>query len=641
MPDGAHVFAAAFAEAVKPKPQETVSQWSDKHRILSAKEASEFGQWRSSRVPFAIAIMDSLSDHDPVPDVVWMASTQVSKTSVGLNWIGETIDNTPAPMLWVLPTTDIGKRLAKSRLAPMIKESPRLAAKVAVEKSRDSSDTLSMKEFAGGFIVIGGANSPSSLAAMPIKKLFLDEIDKYPRNVGKSEDGGGEGDAVDLAEARQTTFWRRKCFKASSPTIKSLSRIAEEYAASSQGRYYVPCPHCHGKQVLLRENLQIPDGHPEKAAFICIHCSALIEHRFKTWMLERGEWIHARPELYNVKRGFHISAWYTPIGLGKSWGQLAARYLEVCKSPERLKVFINTVDGEVFEDPTEKFDWEELKQRAEPYALRTILPGYVMLTAGVDVQKDRIEVSVWAWGRFMRSHIVDAVVFMGDPLLDEVWQRLDEYLQKPIRNQFGLDLRILACAVDSGYLPDRVFAFTRPRRARNVFASRGASQSGKPIISRASKVDFKSGSGGVEKHGAEQWQVGTDTAKHEDFLRLSGDRQLNVPMDRTIRFSDALGDEFFRQFAAEVWDPHKRKFIQVHDRNEELDKRVYALAAAHHPNLRLHLLREHEWAAFESQLQPRSPSLFAADELPESSTPAPPVQTSAPAGRRVRSRGQA
>jgi len=336
----------------------------------------------------------------------------------------------------------------------------------------------------------------------------------------------------------------------------------------------------------------------------------------------------------DAKRGFHISAWYTPIGLGKTWGQLAARYHEVAKNPARLKVFINTVDGEVYEDPNEKFDWEELKSRAEDFPLRTILPGFVMLTAGVDVQKDRIEVSVWAWGRFMRSHIVDVHTITCDPMRNEGWDELDQYLLKPVRNSFGVDLRILACAIDSGYLPDRVFTFTRPRKARNIFASRGASQAGKPILSRPSKVDHKGGSGGIEKHGAEQWQVGTDTAKHEDFLRISTDRKLTVPGERMVRFSKHVADEFFRQLAAEVWDPHKKKWVKTY-KNEELDKRVYALAAAHHPNLRLHVMREHQWAEFEAQLQPRAAGLFGDSELPPATTAAPVI----PTGRRIRSRG--
>lgn len=621
MPDGGSLLLHSFAEAVEPKPKRTVSSWADEFRILSSKEASEFGQWKTSRVPFARDIQDSLSQHDPVPEVVFMASTQVSKTSIGLNWIGETIHLTPSPMLWVLPTIDVAQRLAKSRLTPMIQESAPLRERVGIDRSRDSSNTQTMKEFAGGFLVMGGANSPASLASMPIGKLFLDEIDKYPRDVGRDKDGGGEGDAVDLAEARTTTFWRRKIFKTSSPTIKSLSRIDEEYEKSSQGEYWVPCPHCKTKQVLRRENLHIPENQPLLAQFKCLGCEELIGHHHKTWMLENGEWRHRYPERYNLKRGFHISAWYTPIGLGRSWGELALRYEEVKKNPQRLKVFINTVDGICYSDPNEKLDWEELKARAEDFALGSVLPGYLFLTCGVDLQKDRLEYLVKAWGRGMKSHIVDEGIFEGDPMRDEVWLKLDTYLRRPFRNEFGIDFQIRACAVDSGYLPDRVFAFTQPRKGRNIFAVRGSSHSGKAILSRPSKVDLKRNSGAVEKRGADQWQVGVTAAKHEDFARLSADRKIPVGQERAVRFPRELADEFFRQLAAEVWDPHKGKWVKVYERNEKLDCSNYALAAAHHPNLKLHRLRDPDWDKYEKMLQPER-DLFSATGEPAPVAPA-------------------
>lgn len=604
MLDGAALFLESFAAAVKPKPVESLSDWSDKFRRLSPKEASEHGPWRTARVPFARAIMDSLDPSDPVQEVVYQASTQVVKTSIGLNWIGKTIHRDPAPFMWVLPTIDVGQRLAKTRLAPMIQESIVLRQRVSADRTRDSSNTTLMKEFPSGFLIIAGANSPASLASMPIAKLFLDEIDKYPRDVGRDKDGGGEGDAVDLAEARTSTFWKRKIFKCSSPTIKSLSRIDQEYEASSQGRYYVPCPHCLEKQVLVRENLFYPEGKPELAKFKCVGCEELIDEHHKTWMLEQGEWRHAYPERYNIKRGFHISAWYTPIGLGHTWARLAARYEEVKRNPTRLKVFVNTVDGICYEDPNERLDWEELKARAENFAIGTVLPGYVFLTCGVDVQKDRLEFMVRAWGKGMRSQVVDQGIFTGDPMRDEIWQKLDEYLQRPFRNEFGVDLKIRATAIDSGYLPDRVYAFTRTRKGRNVFAIKGMPGAGRAILGRPNKVDVKRSSGAVEKRGAEVWLVGVDAAKHEEFARLAWDRKVELAADRMVRFSNELSDEFFRQLCAEIWDPHKRKWVSVYERNEMLDCNNYALAAAHHPNLRLQRLRDPQWDRFIEMLQP-------------------------------------
>jgi phage terminase large subunit GpA-like protein len=615
------LLLAAFAAAVEPRPQLSVSEWADENRVLSTKAASEAGRWRTDRIPFLREIQDCLSTHSPVREVVFMKSTQVGGTEIGLNWAGYVISHAPGPMLAVLPTVEVGTRWAKQRLSPMIADAPVLSAKIAPAASRDGSNTTLMKEYPDGILIIGGANSAASLSSMPIKYLLLDEVDRFPLEVEE------EGDPVDLAEARQTTFPRRKVFKVSSPTIESLSRINKDWQRSDQREYFVPCPHCGEMQVLELTHLVYPDGAPELAQFACIGCGALIEESCKGWMLERGEWRQAHPG--REIAGFHISAWYTPPGLGKTWGQHALRYEEVKHDPARLKVFTNTVEGRCYEDPNEKLDWEELKARGESTKLRDVPVGILLLTAGCDVQKDRIEYQVVGWGRGERSAVIDDGYFPGDPTRPEVWQRLDEYLGSAFRNRYGVDLRLRSVAIDSGYLPDEVLQFTRVRKHRGIFAIKGASVTGKPVIGRPSKVDFKR-SGQVFKGGAEQWQVGVDTAKHRLFARLAGDRKIADPEARMVRFSQELPDEWFRQLSAEVFDPHKRRWVKVYERNEALDKMVYAMAAAMHPNVRVHLVRAPQWEQLEAVLEPKVRDLLAAAEqspAAEASAQEPPADS--------------
>lgn len=605
-------------------------QWADRERYLSSRSSPEPGKWRTGRVPFAREIMEELSPQSRAEEVIFVASTQVVKTEIGINFIGHSVCEDPCPILAIYPTLETGNRWVRQRLNPTIAESPTLRDRFPPERSRDASNTNSLKEFPGGILIIGGANSAASLASMPIKKLMADEVDRYPRNVGKDEEGGGEGDPLDLAEARTTAFGRRsKKYKASSPTIMSLSRIWKDWLRSSQAEYHVPCPDCRELQVLRRDNLKYSEGHTEEARFACIHCGVLIEERHKGWMLDEANgarWIHKYPERATV-RGYHLSAWYSPLGLGKTWPQLALMYEERKGDPERLKVFINTVDALCYEDPNEKLDWEEIKGRAEPFELRTVPRGYVLLTCGVDLQKDRLEYLVMAWGRGMRRCVIDAGVIPCDPMRQEWHAELDSLLETRFRNEYGQDLKIRAVAVDSGYLPDEVFKYTRTRRARGVFAVRGASQAGKPILQRPSKVDFKN-NGVVHKHGAEQWQVGTDTAKHALFALAGGDKKAMQegdadPRARMLRFSSGLGDEYFRQFCAEVWDPHKRKWVKVHTRNEGLDITVYATAAGYHPALYggVHKIKDPVWEQLEELLEPKEGSLFA----PQSSSPPPPA----------------
>jgi phage terminase large subunit GpA-like protein len=620
--DGGGLFAGLVAAAIRPRPRMSVWQWADRERFLSSRSSPEPGRWRTTRVPFSREIMEELSPSSPAQEVIFVASTQVVKTEIGINFIGHSVCEDPCPILAVYPTVEVGNRWVRQRLNPTITESPSLRDRFPPERSRDASNTNTLKEYPGGILIMGGANSAASLASMPIKKLMADEVDRYPRNVGKDEEGGGEGDPLDLAEARTSAFGRRaKKYKASSPTIMSLSRIWKDWLRSSQGEYHVPCPDCRELQVLRRENLNYSSGHPEEARFVCIHCSVLIEERRKSWMLDEANgarWIHKFPERALV-RGYHLSAWYSPTGLGKTWPELARMYEDRKNDPERLKVFINTVDALCYEDPNEKLDWEEIKSRADASPLRTIPAGYTLLTAGVDVQKDRLEYLVMAWGRGMRRFVVDVGILPCDPMRQDWHEQLDELLlAAKFRNAYGQDLRIKAVAMDSGYLPDEVFKYTRPRKARGVFAIKGASLSGRPILLRPSKVDFKR-NGVVHKQGAEQWQVGTDTAKHALFALAAGDKERADPEERLLRHSSELPDEYFRQFCAEVWDPHKRRWVKVHTRNEGLDITVYAIAAAYHPHVYggVHKIKDPVWEKLEEILEPKAGSLFGPQPIEE------------------------
>jgi phage terminase large subunit GpA-like protein len=599
-------WTAGWIDGWTPDPLLTVSEWADLHRMLPQKAASEPGPWRTKRTPYLREIMDCCSDHHPAQQIVFMASIQVGKTEVGLNWVGYTIDSTPGPMLAVLPTVEVGERWSKQRLSSMIADSARLRAKIAPARSRDSGNTATVKEFEGGILIIGGSNSAASLSSMPIKKLLLDEVDRFPQELEE------EGDPVDIAEGRTNNFQRRKIVKVSSPTIESLSRINKDWKRSDQRRYYVPCPDCGEKQVLKWDNLQWPEGKPEEARYACEHCGVLIEEHKKTSMLGAGEWRATFPERTDIV-GFHINALYSPLGLGRTWTQHAKRYLEVKNDPVRLKVFVNQVLGECYEDPDERLDWEELKARVEPGALREIASGCLVLTAGVDVQKDRLEVQVCGWGRGEQMWAgIDWHVIPGDPLRTEVWEALEKYLDQPFINTRGVSMRITSMAVDAGYLPDEVLNFTRTKRNRGVFATKGASARGRQIIARPSKVDFNR-RGTVIKQGAELWMVGVDSAKHRFFARLASDRKRGMASERLIHFGEGLPDDYFMQLTAEIYDPNKRAFIKLHGRrNEALDTALLAMVAAMHPRLRVHVAKDHDWERIAATVEPLTNDLFTA-----------------------------
>lgn len=604
--DGAMLVWRGFMEGLRPAPRVTVTEWADKYRRLTTKGAAEPGQWRTSRVPYLKEIMDCLSAVHPARRIVFQKSVQSGGTEAGNNWVGWFIDTQKAPMMVVQPTLDLAELWSKQRLTSMIDEMPRLRARIRPARERDSGNTMRLKEFAGGVLVIAGANSGTGLRSMPVRYLMLDEVDAYPVEIEN------EGDPVKLAEGRTTTFVRHKIFLISTPTTESLSRINREYQASDQRRYFVPCPHCQHMQTLVWENICRPTG--EAAGYACAECGVIIDEYHKKWMLENGEWRAAYPE--RSVAGFHINALYTPIGLGKTWTELVEEFEKAGNDAIKHKAFTNLRLGEVTKDPNEKLDSQELHQRAETRVPRTIPRGCLLLTAGVDVQKDRWAVTTLGWGRGMQCWVIDWFELPGNPTNPEDWDLLETRVLEPMQNSCGVPMRVERVAVDSGYLQDDVLHFTRSRQSRGWFAVKGAKDIGKPIITRASRVDF-TWRGRTIKQGAEQWQVGGFAAKEWLFARLTADRE-RLPEDRLIRFAADLGEVFYEQLTAEVFDQVRRRFVKIRERNEALDTFCYAIAAAWHPLLRAQTWQEPRWAQREAMMQPATRDLFAA----ASATPA-------------------
>lgn len=617
MADGVCAFAGAFYMGLAPPPRLRVGDWADQQRRLPTKGSGEPGPWRTSRAPYTREIMDCLSQDHPARRIVFIKSAQVGATEVILNWIGWFIATQRAPMMIVQPTIEVAERFSKQRLASMIDDCPALRELIPPARSRDSGNTTLLKEYPGGVVVLSGANSAASLRSLPIRYLALDEVDAY------SFDLDGEGDPISLAEARTTTFPRRKIFLCSTPTIESLSRIHKEWLASDQRRYHVPCPHCHYLQPLQWDHLTWPPGDPAQAVYACPSCGGLIPESSKTELLAQGEWRAARPEAPTP--GFHLNALYAPLGLGLTWAELAAEWETCQRDPNRQKAFVNTRLGECFADPEEKLDWEELKARAGGYALRTLPPGCLFLTAGVDVQKDRFAVLILGWGRNGTVWIVDYQELPADPTRPVDWEVLDDLLQVPFRNCRGASIKITASAVDSGYLPDDVLHFTRTRRGRTI-AVKGASQGNRALIGKPSKVDY-TWKGSVIKQGAEIYLVGGDTAKHWIYARLASDRK-HPPQDRAIRFPEGLDDSFYTMLTAEAWDPNKRRWLKIRLRNEALDTFCYALAAGMQPAVRIHTWREGHWAKLEAALEPAHGDLF--QPLSDVQQPVDPLPLSPP-----------
>ena len=513
--EGWDAIERAWREGLTPDPLLTVSEWADKHRVLSSKAASEPGRWRTSRTPYLREIMDCLSPMSPIERVVFMKGAQVGGTELGLNWVGYVIHHAPGPMMAVWPTVEMAKRASKQRIDALIEESPAIQERIAPARSRDSGNTILAKEFHGGVLVMTGANSAVGLRSMPVRYLFLDEVDGYPLDVE------GEGDAITLAEARTRTFSRRKILIVSTPTIAGVSSVEREFEASDQRRFFVPCPHCQHRQWLRFDQLRWERGQPETAAYICEACEEPIAEHHKTWMLDNGQWQACAPENAGRTAGFHLSSLYSPVGW-RSWVEIARAWESAAMSDSRsasaIKTFKNTELGETWVEEGEAPDWQRLLERREDYRIGTVPAGGLLLTAGADVQKDRIEVSVWAFGRGKAAWLVEHRILMGDTARAEVWSALAKLMGETWTHSSGCQLSLARLALDTGYATQEAYAFVRSVRDARLMPIKGIA-GGAALIGTPTAVDATA-SGKKLRRGIKVFPVAGGIAKLEFYNNL-------------------------------------------------------------------------------------------------------------------------
>ena len=576
MNDVIAIYNQSFNAGLRPDPLLLVSEWADEYRVLSQTASAEPGRFRTSRTPYLKELMDCLSPSSEVEEVIFMKGAQIGGTEAGNNWVGYVIDQAPGPMLVVQPTVEMAKRWSKGRLAPLIEDTPAIREKVKDPRSRDSGNTVQSKEFPGGIVVITGANSAVGLRSMPVRYLFLDEEDAYPLDVN------GEGDPISLAIRRTSTFSRRKILKVSTPTIQGLSRIERDFDNSDQRFFWLPCPTCKEHQILKWTQIKYDNDDPSTARYECEHCGYGIKNHQKTWMLERGQWRARSPEITKIA-GFHLSSLYSPVGWF-SWEDAVDRFLVAKKNEELLKVWVNTVLGETWVDKGEAPDWEHLSERAEDYKIGCIPDDGLILTAGADIQKDRIEVEIVAWGKDKQSWSVDYRIFYGDPARAEIWNQLSALMQESFIHASGVDLQIMMLAIDSGYATQEVYNWVRKQPSARVMAIKGVTRSVSPLGS-PSKVDVTY-RGKRLRRGLRMWPVGVSILKSEFYhwLKLTRDEDGVYPSGYC--HFPKYNPEYFKQLTAEqlvtkmVKGYPKREWQKIRDRNEALDCRVYARSAA-------------------------------------------------------------
>ncbi len=523
-----------------------------------------------------------------------MKAAQVGATDSATCWLGYIIDQEPGPVMAVQPTVDIAKKFSKTRISSMIEDAPCLQGKIKPSRSRDSGNTILSKEFTGGILVLAGANSAAGLRHTSVRYLFLDELDAYDPDVE------GEGDPADLAIARTRNFSRRKIYKASTPLISGLSRIEADYNDSDQRKYFVPCPECNHMHVLTWEHFVIPvddkgKKQSQKAHMVCPACGSVIKEHQKTWMFERGEWRATNPDYPDrLKRGYHISALYAPLGFF-SWADCAKEWLKAQKDKNKLKVFINTVLGECWvDDQGESIDASVLEDRRRFYGLHDdkslVVPeGVLLLTAAVDVQDHWLEYEVVGWGLGKQSWGIETRQIMGDPHKKQVWDELDQVLQRTWRAEDGSQFRILCTCIDSGgHCTSEVYSFVKNKETRRVFAIKGKGGLGVPLVGKHTRSN---------RAKVALFPIGDDTGKETVLNRLKVASEVDDGYCYFPREGDFGYDEDYfagltsesRKITYHMGKPRIEWVKKSGVRNEPLDIRKYATAALEilNPNLEL------------------------------------------------------
>ena len=564
-----------------PPEDITISAWAEKHRVMPKGTTDRPGPFHAEK--FQVEMMNAVLD-PLVHEVVIKKSTQIGYSDAVINNIvGYFMDIDPKPIMLVQPTIDNAKDYGKKRITPMIESTAVLKIKVSDRVSRQAGNTLSLKEFPGGFLKLTGANAGSGLRSDPVPIVLFDEIDGYPLDVE------GEGDPIMIGTRRTDAFANFKIVKGSTPAKpRGISSIEKAFEKSDQRMFFVPCPECGFMQALLWRDEDAGENSPRdfhltysvdadgqvvasSVFYVCSGCKAKIPEYRKQSMLDAGTWVPKFPDRPIV--GFYINALYSPWR--QNWKALAQEWHEANeeKNPEKMKAFINLRLGETWEEQGDSLEPHMLRKRCEDYAA-DVPAGVAILTAAVDVQGDRLEVVVKGWGAKEESWLIAYQQFFGDPGQGDVWNDVDEFLLTEFEHASGRKLRVHCAMVDSGgHNSDDVYRFVKARQRRRIYALKGSSEAAKEILGKFSLNNA---------YRVKLYTIGTDTAKDRIFARM----KIPVPGPGYMHVPHFVDDEYLEQLTSEKrvrrvkkGGQFVREYIKTRARNEALDLEVYNLAA--------------------------------------------------------------
>lgn len=565
-------------DGLRPEERLTVSEWADKYRYIASGSSPEPGLYRTSRTPYLKKIMDSLTNNTSYRLVVFMKAAQIGASEAGFNWLGYKIDIAPGTIMSIMPTEGQMKRNSKMRIDPMLKSTPRLATKVSTSNRKDASNTILQKDFPGGTLIMAGANSATGLRSVPAGDVLADELDGYPQDLQ------GEGAPLELLRARTRNFKRGKIYIPSTPTKKGLSAIEREFEKTDKQKFFMPCPHCGTMQHLEWENMRWLGSDSYTAHYLCPHCEDKIyDEEHKKGMLAYGDWIATDPSKTSPEViGFHanalVSPWYT-------FSDAVTDFLRIDKDVNKLVVFTNTVLGLPSEAGGDAPKWEDIYAKKQNFQTNKPNNYVKFITAGVDIQKNRIEVQIVGWGKGKRRWVLDYRVLPGLTAEDdEVWKNLEKIVSEFWVREDGLEMPLQFMAVDSGSFTKKVYDFCSKFPKSKVAPVKGLE--GLSTIFSAPKSVNKTETG-KDYPGVMLYSVGVSVLKVDLYGHLKKHKldEDELGPEGYIHIPN-LNKEYFMGLVAEeerlryVKGYPKVDWVKIYERNEPLDTMNYARVAA-------------------------------------------------------------
>lgn len=620
-------------DSLRADVPQRLSDWAAQHFELAGESSHQKGAWEAWA--FQVGMLDFMSD-DQIEELAIMKSKRVGYTKMVTAFIAYNIAHRRRKQALWQPTDDDRDSYVKSEIEPVLDLVE--AVRVMRKQGRGIEDTIKLKQFRGSVLHLLGGKASRAYRRITVAVAILDEWDGFDQQVEKSGDPGG------LAKGRLEGAPYPKFVGGTTPRIKGLSHV-ERAADNADGmvRFHIDCPHCGADHPLLwggkdkAHGFKWERGQPDTVRHVCPHCHGSITQAdyLKGGQPAAGAWVCSKTgKRYGIDRvwrdqagmptrpprtlGVHVWAAYSPQ---RSWPSIVLEFEQALAALEKgdvgpMQLFVNETLGETWELAGDRTDEHALQARAEDYPLCTVPVGGLVLTAGIDLQRNRWEIGVWAWGRGLESWVVDHHVIEGNPASDEEWERVTTYLQRRYTQAWhGGSLGISAITIDSSDQTHAVYNWVRTAQHQlpMLRAIKGSSEEHKPILgpSSSQEVNWR---GKKWPNGVKLWSIGVDTAKD----LLLGQLALEQPGPGYVHFSHELPREWFEQLTAEqrilakIKGRDTYKWVPRRKRNEVLDCRNYALHAAF--GLGLHNYTDRRWQQIEQAVQPPT-DLFSAPQV--------------------------